>query len=397
MTTKRSLKRKSSSSSPVAALEGALLGEMKREASWPTLRLKQWPLALPWGVTGGAAGGGSEAANPLVYQKTVGTLQNLFNNAASLSAMRVNLLDFCFQQGGYESNANARDRAFFNDCLAHDLLFFRGDQGKTLLSGLPVDGKLYSALPQMEVSFIDIHYIEERGWLGGIKARSLLRDGEVIEDGGVRMFKGPKRGEYILGRLVRIGRGKLLDAPLLRLTEAQAKAAQAHFQVELAAHQTKYPGLSAEALLKVAGYHLYEYAASMLLREELGAMLPNPIALRPRMIEWTIRSHQRAAVEANFGALKGAKTLESSEDGAYLMLSLPLAKDTMIHASLRDALLTLDLQTLNLIAFIDPGQDDLISQIQTRLPPSLTPTITDLDPNAVYRSLRHVVRPSALS
>jgi hypothetical protein len=358
---------------------------------WPSARLTRWPISPTWAPPALPP----KPAGLLAYQKTVGTIQALFQNTASLSPTLARLLDYCFQQGGHENNANLRDRAFFSSCLAHDLICFCGDRDQPLLSNLPLNPSLYTALPQLEASHLDLYRVTSRSWLGRATFASLLRLDPASQtlSGGVRPIVGPKRGALVLGRLCPISRSLLLDAPLLPLPEPIAAATQAHLALQYAAHQALHPTLSLSSFLKVAGYHLYEHAAALLLLRDLSDLLsPLSLSLRPRLIEWSTRGHQRSFRDAPLCDLPHARLLDASPDGSSRMLSLPLSRSPRIHTTLRDALLSQDPSSLSLIAFIDPGQDPLVASIQALLPPSCSPTITDLDPNATYRALRHTIR-----
>ncbi|PIV98987.1 MAG: hypothetical protein COW42_12550, partial [Deltaproteobacteria bacterium CG17_big_fil_post_rev_8_21_14_2_50_63_7] len=126
--------------------------------------------------------------------------------------------------------------------LTHDLTFFEGDKGRPIVDDLPIDPKIYDALPQMKGSHLDLFRVKRRSAFGGLTLVSLLTGEEA--KAGTRLFKGPRVDERVLGRLVKIGRGLFLDDPHLSVSPPVAEAVVTAVLAEHAALSERRSGLS---------------------------------------------------------------------------------------------------------------------------------------------------------
>lgn len=346
---------------------------------WPSRRMKQWPLEPDWVP---------EVPQKRIamhgYQKVVGAVQAMFTDAA-LGETLVGLQDYCFQQGGV-SNANPRDRAFFFDVLTHDLVFFRGDKGRPLIEDLPLDPKIYDALPHMRASFFDLYRVESRGIAGGAQVMSLLRG--VRLKVGVRPLRGPRKGEVFLGRSVQIGRSAFIDDPILSVRDEWVEAIQGRFEEELEVTAVKHPQLTPHSLLKVAGYHLYEQIAALALIDELEGLIGNTLGLRPMIVRYRPR---RSRELPDLGKLDGARIAERDVAGRPSTVLVDLAPEAVVHRSVREAMISVEEREVIVVAFIEQGAEALCARVEALMPRGVEARRERMTLDGVYRALRHVL------
>ena len=369
---RRSLGR-SPQESTVTAPIAAAHPDGERAEPWPSRRFKRWPLKEGW-----TPSTPEKRVGPVGYQKVVGSVQHLFTDATQAQVL-TGLQDYCFQQGEV-SNTNGRDRAWFIDILTHDLAFFEGDRERRIIEDMPLDPKVYDALPQMEASIIDLYRVDARGILGGLKVTSLLRGGVKLSGGG-GLLKAPSKGSFVLGRFVQIGRGLMLDEPFLVIEDDLAATL-----VEYEATRQLHPTLTRDSLLKVAGYHLYEEAVSRLVAQQIE--LPEGHHLDPLVIEWVVQQPRHLP---DLSVIEGAKRVEADEAGRETMVTVALSPHGLVHRTLREAVISIDDRTLSLIAFIDRDREALIERLRSTLPKAVRERREPLSPRAIYRSLRHAL------
>lgn len=357
--------------------------ESRREETegWPARRLKGWPVAVDFGAVSEKL----KRIRMMGYQKVVGSVQVLFTDD-TMTQVLGRLQDYCFQQGAM-TNANPRDRAFFMSCLAHDLVFFEGDQGRPIVDDMPLDEKIYDALPHMRASHYDLYRIERRSLLGRVEASSLLRDARVEYQAGP--FGGARVGDWVLGRVVSLGRTRQMMDPWLKLSESHANAVKKVFEEELEACRERHAGLRAESLLKVAGYHLYEEVVARMLWDELEAQLPAGTALRPKMMTFTLAKRRDAP---DLSKLSRARVAEEDEAGRASLVLVDLAPSSGIHRSVREAMVTIEGQEVIVVAFLAQGITELVGGLAESLPAGTARRDEALSPLEVYRSLRHTVK-----
>lgn len=356
--------------------------ETIQEPGWPARRLKRWPIAVDWepDVV-------KKRIGPIGYQKVVGTVRALYSDDA-LSPVLAGFQDYCFQQGA-ASNANPRDRAFFYDILTHDLTFFEGDQGRPIVEDLPIDPKIYDALPQMKGSYLDLYRVTHRSMLGGLMMSSLLTGEEV--KAGTRMFKGPQVDDHVLGRLVKIGRGLFLDEPHLTVSEAVARGARAAALEEHKVIGARRPGLSLRGLLKVGGYHLYEETVGRSLIEELEQQLPSDLPFEPQVVRHRLRkARDLPALEA----LAGAKVVDTSPGGKPSIIMYDAFPDLPLPATLKEVMVSIEDREVLTVSFLGAAGAEKVRSISDAMPATAIADIELLSVLSVYRSLRHTIKGS---
>ena len=351
-----------------------------QEEGWPSRRLKRWPIAPNWEPQKP-----KKRISPLGYQKVVGAVRALFTDPA-LGEVVLGFQDYAFQQGG-SSNANPRDRAFFFDILVHDMVFFKGDKGHPVLEDMPIEAKVYDALPHMEASYFDLYRVTSRGMLGGVELESVLTGTKL--KAGVRVFKGPKQGECILGRVVRIGRGLFLDEPYLKIAETDLGAIKGRFNEELRVTGKRVKGLNAKGLLKVAAYHLYEECVGLEMARELRARLEGLARFAPTIARWRVRKRRQLP---DLGRLEGAQVAEEDEESGASIVTIDLAPGADIHLNLRQAMVMLEERELICLTYLESGRAALWREIEALLPSSAIFEHEALTSTLLYRSLRHTLK-----
>jgi len=316
----------------------------------------------------------------------VGAVRALFHDDA-MTPVLAKLRDYCFQQGGLVSNANPRDQQVFEGCLTHDLVFFKGDQGRPIVDDLPIDPKAYNALPQMKASFVDLFKVTKRNVLGGMVGESRLTQRGAFK-AGVSPLGGPRRGAWVLGRVVQVGRGLMLSDPYLTLDEGMAAEVTARFEEEYEETRAKHEGLTRTSLLKVAGYHVYEEAASRVLEAHWAKMLPEGMRLEPLLIEFKVR-HRRQLPDLR--ALGRVRVVDETAEGkaTLVMMDTLRGHGGTLPRSLREAMISVEGDTVTVIGYVLPALEDVLGRVREALPKKVHERIQPLTRAGRYRALRH--------
>ena len=360
--------------------QGAEKRDAIQEPGWPARRLKRWPIAVDWEPEVL-----KKRIGPIGYQKVVGTVRALFSDRA-LSSVLEGFQDYCFQQGE-TSNANPRDRAFFYDVLTHDLTFFEGDKGRPIVDDLPIDPKIYDALPQMKGSHLDLFRVKRRSAFGGLTLVSLLTGEEA--KAGTRLFKGPRVDERVLGRLVKIGRGLFLDDPHLSVSPPVAEAVVTAVLAEHAALSERRSGLSLKGLLKVGGYHLYEETVGRVLVEQLTKQLPSDLPFEPQVIRHRLRTGRDVpALES----LAGAKVVDTGPGGKPAIIVIDAFPNTNLPPTLKEVMISIEEREVMTISFLGGAAAEQLRSICEAMPVSALEDRESLSVLSVYRSLRHTIK-----
>ncbi len=344
---------------------------------WPSRRFGRWPVRVDW-----EGQDPRQRVWPTNYQKAVGVVRLLFLEPAYAGVLE-SLQDYCFQQGAV-NNANARDRAMFFSVLAHDLLFFRGDRGRLLLDDLPIDAKSYQALPHMEASTMSLWRVVERRWWGGIVLEDVLRGGRFRAQ--TRLLRAPAVGEVLVGRLLSVGVGLRLVEPWLAVAPAQVGALEAAVTREYAVAQRQHQGLTWASFLKVAGYHLYEYAAGLNLIDAMAQVLPGGVRFCPRLVTFKLRHAKEAP---DLSALADATVVERDGAGRAVLVQFALAEGC--PPTVGEAIVSVEGKRLELLSFIDKGVAEVSAALAAQMPPTVLRAEEKLEPLAIYRALRHGV------
>jgi hypothetical protein len=346
------------------------------EEGWPSRRFKRWPMDEELSLQPGRSGLGR-----LAYQKNLGTLTSIFVDPA-LAEVIARLRDYCFQQGEL-NNANARDRLFFEDTLAHDLVFFRGDQDRPLIDDIPIDRKVYKGLEHLHASHLDLFELVEKSWTGRVLLRSPLSEREL----SLRQvtFRHPGEGHFI-ARARCYGRQYKLLGPRLPVAADLAAEIAEEFERELGAHRSRFSRLNRVSLLKVAGYHLYESAAGRLLRRHLGERLPKGLVMRPLIERYKLSSR------ADFPAFEGLPEVsveERTPSGRPTLLLAKLGHWPGTPSSLEELMVVVDGREVLVLGFLDEDEQ-LRRSIAALMPKGSTCERGPLSAQAFYRALRHL-------
>lgn len=349
---------------------------------WPCVDLSAFPLADDWSDSIPY-----KHLTLLQYERHVGTFRSLYDSP-SMQKTYAQLRDYCFCQGAV-TNANAMDMEFFYAILASDLSFFKGHLGVEIQQAFPIDRKAYPGVGVMRATHFDLFEVKSTPILGFARLVSLTSDVSVVAFTSLSM--APKRGDIVFGRLVPIG---FLPRPMAwqvvepfdTIESQHQTTVLATFQSQYDAFCQKFPGTSKAAFLKIAAYHIYENIESHELCDVLNAQL---VSFGERLSPRTFRFSFEDASEV-FDLTKLPKAKCVTQDG--MLVTVPVFDNTAVHETLREVIVSRDVNTVEITAFILHAADKWIVDVIEPLVEAkevIRQTI-ELDDNTTYRSLRHI-------
>ncbi|MFA5625737.1 MAG: hypothetical protein WC966_11900 [Bradymonadales bacterium] len=314
------------------------------------------------------------------YQKTVSSIKALFYDPA-YESIYDNFQDYCFQQGT-QHNANALDKMFFDSVLVHDLIFWLGDKDREIRTDFPLDPKVYDCFGHMKASHFDLFKVLKRGLLGAVLLESVITKKRFKAWAG--FIRPPKPNTVIMARLLPLNFQTQLLRPWLELAPEILDDVLEEFYAELAHMQLKFPQCSAEALLKIAGYHLYEAIVSRQRIAQIQKLLSKEpdIHFKPQVYTY---SFPNPAQMPKLDTLPNIKMIDKE------LGILPLYHHNALHKTLREAIISRQDKTLEFIAFLDEPMQSFITQFEALISKSkYIKHVRSLNHHEIYRSIRHI-------
>lgn len=345
---------------------------------WPCMLLKQYPLDKRWNSTWPKS-----KVFKFGYTKTMGGIKALFLDKAFDHSLET-LQDYSFQQGEF-NNANAEDRAFFDNILCHDYTFWLGNKSRELVEDFPLDPKVHDCLGHMKASYYDLYEVQRSNVFGAVILKSLTSGEKHAAWAGLgNRFK---IGATVFVRLMPINFLLRFTDPWCEVLPEHKEGVLKELKGERAKFQSRFPQTSMQAFLKIAAYHVYESIVGRELRDALVEALPEDgeIGFAPRLYTYKFMHPAKAPPLSEWEG-------EDSHLVDETLLTKKLVKLTGLHPNIGEVIVTRQGKILEFLSFVDKPMTAFIETVDARVDKlKHTKSVRELGLHELYRSLRHTV------
>jgi len=133
--------------------------------------------------------------------------------------------------------------------------------------------------------------------------------------------------------------------------------------------------------------------AAHALAAELEDALPDSVELEPVIARYRVRkARQMPDFEAFFESRGRARAAAPDASGSSSTFLVDLAPDAGVHRTVREAMVDIEGREVVVVAFIEPGANELIEEIGKELPDTAASRVEPLTRAGFYRSLRHTLQ-----
>lgn len=342
---------------------------------WPCLELKRFVLHKNW-----TAEFPKSRIFRTGYQKTCDSLRALFFDKA-YDKIYDGFQDYCFQQGEYH-NANSLDKAFFESVLYNDLIFWLGDKDREVRQDFPLDPKVYDCFGHMSASHFDVFTVRRRSPLGAVELESKTT-GQCYK-AWAGFIRPPQAQSVILARLMPLNFQTHVLKPWLTIPSDIVEDVMEEFIAELAAMKLRFEQCSAQSLLKIGAYHLYEAVAARIRIGEIQKICAQrqEITFNPRLFTYIFPN------PAQIPKLSGILALDVIDSD---LATCELLQDNALHKTLREAIVSRHERSIEIVGFLEQALDKFVCDFESQISKTkFIKKVRHLNIHETYRSIRHI-------